>query len=202
MLRKLIKSVNQRAGRFRKAESGVTAIEYAFIAPFFLFLIFSILETGGMLFVEYSLQASVQEAARNIRTGQAQGITMTSAQFKAKICGYAITIPQCTSKLNVYVKNATSFSTLGMPSYLDVGPKDDGSANPTSYDCGNAKQAVGVIATYDWNFVVPNILQVLNRKDTATQHFLGNVKNGKARRLSGVAIFRNEPFPSGTACGA
>jgi hypothetical protein len=30
--------------------------------------------------------------------------------------------------------------------------------------------------------------------------FLGNFNGGKTRRLYGIAIFQNEPFPAGTAC--
>jgi len=71
---------------------------------------------------------------------------------------------------------------------LNVGSKPDGTPNPTSYSCGTPEQAAGVIATYDWKFTMPFM------------SFLGNFNEGKTRRLYGIAIFQNEPFPAGTAC--
>lgn len=176
-----------RYRNFWRADDGVTAIEFAFVAPPFLLLMGMILETGLMLFTEYALQASVQEAARTIRTGSAQTAAYNVTNFKQEICKHAKTVPNCESKLAVDVTKATKFSTLTLPSYLNVGKKDDGTMNPASYNCGGPKDAVGVTATYDWTFILPT--------------YIGNINGGKARRLSGVAVFRNEPFPAGTSCG-
>jgi hypothetical protein len=45
-----------------------------------------------------------------------------------------------------------------------------------------------VVATYDWDFTFPFM------------DFLGNIQGGSKRRLGGIAIFKNEPFPGGTTC--
>lgn len=172
---------------FLRADDGVTAIEFAIVGPPFLLLIGMILETGLMLFTEYALQTSVQEASRSIRTGAAQTGAFNAAKFKTEICKYAKAVPNCSGKLVVDVKNATKFSTLTMPSYLNVGTKDDNTMNPSTFNCGGPSDAIGVTATYDWTFILPS--------------YIGNVKSGKARRLSGVAVFRNEPFPAGSSCG-
>ena len=71
---------------------------------------------------------------------------------------------------------------------MNVGAKPDGTPNPTSYDCGGPSQAAAVVATYDWKFTMPFM------------KFLGNFDGGKKRRLYGLAIFQNEPFPAGTSC--
>jgi TadE-like protein len=176
--------------RMIKSESGAAAVEFALVAfPFFM-VMGCICETGIMLFTEYSIQAGVQEAARQIRTGQAQNAGMSAADFKSEICEVTGIVINCESDLTVYVRPANTFSTLNsiMPSYLNVGAKPDGSPNPTSYDCGGPSQAAAVIATYDWDFTMPFM------------EFLGNFDGGKKRRLYGLAIFQNEPFPAGTAC--
>ncbi|MEQ1522709.1 MAG: TadE/TadG family type IV pilus assembly protein [Aestuariivirga sp.] len=176
--------------RMIRSESGAAAVEFSLVAfPFFM-VMGCICETGIMLFTEYSLQAGVQDAARQIRTGQAQNSSMTAENFKTKICEITGIVIDCESKVTVYVRPAATFAALAsaMPSFMNVGVKPDGSPNPTSYSCGTPEQAAGVIATYDWNFTMPFM------------KFLGNFNNGKTRRLYGIAIFQNEPFPAGTAC--
>ncbi len=176
--------------RFAKSENGATAVEFSLVAfPFFM-LMGCICETGIMLFSEYAIQTGVQEAAREIRTGQAQTAGLSAAAFKMKICDLAGIVIDCEANLTVYVRPANSFAALetAMPNYLNVGAKPDGTPNPISYDCGAASQAAGVVATYDWDFTMPFM------------KFLGNINGGEKRRLYGLAIFQNEPFPATTSC--
>jgi TadE-like protein len=178
------------ARRYLKSEHGAAAVEFSLVAfPFFM-LMGVICETGIMLFSEYAIQAGVQEAAREIRTGQAQTSNLSAADFKSKICDLAGIVIDCEASLTVYVRPANTFSVLEtvLPNYLNVGTKPDGTPNPTSYDCGGPSQAAGVIATYDWDFTMPFM------------KFLGNINNGESRRLYGIAIFQNEPFPAGSSC--
>jgi Flp pilus assembly protein TadG len=176
--------------RMIKSESGAAAVEFALVAFPFFYVMGCICETGIMLFAEYSIQAGVQEAARQIKTGQAQNSSLSAANFKSKICEITGRVIDCEGKLTVYVRPASSFTALAslMPGYMNVGAKPDGTPNPTSYSCGSPEQAAGVIATYDWKFTMPFMT------------FLGNFNGGKTRRLAGIAIFQNEPFPAGTAC--
>lgn len=176
--------------RMIRSEDGATAVEFSLVAfPFFM-VMGCICETGIMLFTEYAIQSGVQEAARQIRTGQAQNASMSAADFKSKICEITGIVISCESDLTVYVRPANTFQSLEtvMPNYLSVGAKPDGTPNPTSYDCGGPEQAAGVIATYDWKFSMPFM------------SFLGNFDDGRKRRLYGLAIFQNEPFPAGTSC--
>jgi Flp pilus assembly protein TadG len=178
------------ARRFAKSDSGATAVEFSLVAfPFFI-LMGCICETGIMLFTEYSIQAGVQEAAREIRTGQAQTAGLNAAGFKSKICEITGIVIDCESDLTVYVRPANTFTSLAsvLPTYMNVGAKPDGTPNPTSYDCGGPSQAAGVIATYDWDFTMPFMT------------FLGNINGGEKRRLYGLAIFQNEPFSSTGTC--
>ena len=172
--------------RMLKSESGATAVEFGLVAfPFFM-LLGCICETGIMLFSEYAIQSGVQDASRLIRTGQAQTAGMNAAAFKAKICATAGIVFDCAAGLTVYVRpSTTTFAGLQsvLPSYINVGPTD-----PTSYNCGLASNPVGVIATYDWKFTMPFM------------QFLGNIAGGTKRRLSGIAIFQNEPFATTGTC--
>ena len=69
-----------------------------------------------MLFTEYVLQNSVQEAARLVRTGQVSAgdgsIIMSSTDFKDKICEHVSIIIDCAGGVSVYVNNGDTFTGL------------------------------------------------------------------------------------------
>jgi Flp pilus assembly protein TadG len=178
---------------FRRNEQGATAVEFAMIAPLFFLMLGVVLETGLMLFTEYTLQTSVQEAARIVRTGQAQEGQMNVGQFKSELCKLAGKLIDCNGKVTVYMKADNNFTSLSttVPSYLSIGPNADGSTNPTVFQCGAPSQPIALIATYDWDFSLPYFMS-----------FLGNRNSGQTRRLAAFAMFRNEPFPtvSGNTC--
>jgi Flp pilus assembly protein TadG len=179
---------------YRKNADGVTVIEFAILSPLFFFMLFALFETGLMLFTEYVLQSSVQEAARIVRTGQAQAASMTVADFKQRVCRLAKGIIDCDGKVTVYLNASNTFTTLNAvtPAATGVGVLPDGTVPPVTFVCGQPNQAVALIATYDWQFGVPWVMQ-----------YFGNIQGGKARRLTGLAMFKNEPFPAppaGSGC--
>ncbi len=189
MLKRLMRNPVTRTS-FVADDEAATAVEFAMVAPVFFLVLGGIIETGLMLFTEYVLQSSVQEAARQVRTGQAQSGSLNAAAFKEQVCDLASVVIDCSSDVTVYVRSETSFATLQsqVPSFLSVGASYGGSPSVTSYDCGAPSEAVAVIATYDWDFVVPGMSA------------FGNIDSDNKRRLAGFAMFRNEPFPAGTNC--
>ena len=176
--------------KFRRSQSGATAVEFALVALPFFYVLGCICETGLMLFTEYVIQNSVQEAARMVRTGQVTSgdgtLLMSSDDFKNKICEQVSIIVDCNGYVSVYVNSASDFANLttDMADPLNVGKKPDGSPYVVVFTPGGELQAATVIATYDWNFAFPFM------------EFLGNISSGGERRLYGLAIFRNEPFGS------
>jgi Flp pilus assembly protein TadG len=192
---------------FWRDDRAVTAVEFAFIGPMFFFMLFTVLETGAILFTEYVLQTSVQEAARFVRTGQAQEQKMTAATFKTKICDLAGRLLDCTGKVTVYMRADADFPTLAAntPSYLSIGPAGlpaDPASAPVSYNCGAPAQAVALIATYDWNFYIIPSWSTRAFFPPEYMTFMGNRNGGATRRLAAFAIFENEPFPTvaGNVC--
>ncbi|MFN4141799.1 TadE/TadG family type IV pilus assembly protein [Aestuariivirga sp.] len=176
--------------RYRRSEEGAASVEFAMVFFPFIFVLGCICETGVMLFTEYVIQNSVQEAGRLVRTGQVTksdgSLIMTDTEFKAKICDSGSAIPDCVKKLRIYVDNRSNFSDLSSaaPDPIEVGPLEAGETydREWTFSPGGASRAVTVIATYDWGFAFPFM------------SFLGNIREGKARRLYGIATFRNEPF--------
>ena len=117
--------IARQARRFRRSDSGATAVEFAIVAGPFFYVLGCICETGLMLFSEYVIQNSVQEAARMVRTGQVSAsdgsVTMSVTDFKAKICEQVSIIIDCEGKVSVYVNNASNFGAL-IINPLDGGP--------------------------------------------------------------------------------
>ena len=79
--------------------------------PFFLVL-GCIIETGLMLFTEYVLQTSVQEAARAVRTGQAQTSNMDAGDVKAIVCETASVVIDCNGKVYTYLNAEATFGEV------------------------------------------------------------------------------------------
>ena len=185
----LLARIARRTSRFKKSESGLAAIEFSFVVGPFLLILCPIVETGCMMFSEYSLQAAVQQSSRLMRTGQAQSAGMSAADFKTKICNIVGSLMDC-NKIVVYSDSAPTFAALKakMPGSLGVGTKADGSAGPASYKCGDPTEAVAVVATYDWTFVFPMM------------NFNANTSVTTMKRLVGISLFAAEPFPAATKC--
>ncbi|MDE2384162.1 MAG: pilus assembly protein [Alphaproteobacteria bacterium] len=193
MWNRLVKRWRERLRRFDASERGAAAVEFALLAPPFLLILGVIMETGLMMFTEYTLQSAVQDSSRLVRTGQAQSTPLSAAQFKTKICGTAGVIIDCSNKVTVYVRSDANFATLktNLPNFLTIGGAVGTTpAGPNCYNPGQPSQPAAVVATYDWYFNMWGM------------SFLGNIAGNTARRLVGFAIFQNEPYPSAgaTAC--
>jgi len=200
-------------------DRGSAAIEFAFVAPIFFALMLGILEIGVMTFAQFALQNSVTDAARLIRTGQAQQISALigddipvqkctrdggSAQmsfaneqdwFKQQICcgvDPLISSSVCTSGVVVTVASPSS----GFGGSFDAlqNPGTVGTFNGASANA--ACSVVLVRATYVWTIWFPGLAQILN--GNMPDKFLVNV-GSNGRLLSGTSAFRNEPFTSGVA---
>ena len=170
--------------RLRKDERGVTAIEFAMVAGPFLMLLFGIVGVGLYFFTTFSLENAVEQAARVIRTGQAQQAGMTDAQFKAKVCEFVPGHIDCQGKVFVNVKSfpdSDSITNATIPKCLDnLGNlKTSGDYVP-----GGASAVVLVWVCYEWDTMkLPWIS-------------LGDMANG-SRLIQATTTFRTEPYTGG-----
>ncbi len=176
----------KRSKKFGASDKGIAAIEFALVSPPFILLLGCMLETGMMLFTEYSMQAAAADAARWVRTGQAQTTPISSTAFKNKICLNAPAVVNCASNLTVYVQSEANFATLkaNLPALIQIGPTVGSTiTRGPCYKTGQPSQPAAVVLTYDWNTVMFGMSAFANLPGTTT------------RRLSAVSIFQNEPFP-------
>jgi Flp pilus assembly protein TadG len=175
------KSALARIGltRFRRNDSGATAVEFALVALPFIALMFAILETSLTFFAGQTMETAVGTAARLIRTGQAQQAGFDVGKFKDQICDQLSPLLSCAG-IKVDVRKFTTFDNIDLTVPVDTDGNLDVQEN---YDPGHGGDIVVVRAYYEW----PVFVRLLGN-DLAT------LPDGK-HLLVATAAFRNEPFP-------
>jgi Flp pilus assembly protein TadG len=169
--------------RFRRNRRGVTAVEFALVAPLFFALLFAIIEVALIFFASQVLETATQDSSRFVMTGQAQGANYTQAQFKTFVCGeVSSALFDCTNGIYVDVRSypATSFSTVNLTPITDP--------TQVKWCPGKDGDVVVVRLFYQWPLFVTKAF---------TSTFLSNGK----RLLIATATFKNEPSgTAGTTC--
>lgn len=162
-----------RLQRFTSDGKATAAVETALLALPFVILLAAVVELAAILVTEITLQSRVQTAGRMIRIGQ---ITRKS-DFIQAFCANPGILRDCDKGLHVHADSRADFGLLGstIPEYQEVGP------DSTAFNTGTANQAVAVIVTYDWTFMLPLLKPISNTSD------------GNALRLHGISVFLNEP---------
>lgn len=167
-----------------RARSGSAIVEFAFIAPVFFLLLFSIMEVGIIFFAQSTLQHATEDIARLVRTGQAQGQAMTQTAVRNRVCADAAPLIPCDSNLSVDVESFSNFGTLGYSNPLDA----NGNLKPmNAFQLGAACSVVLVRVFYQWRVFTPVLTP-----------FLSNMANNR-HLLYSASAFRNEPYSTGVS---
>jgi Flp pilus assembly protein TadG len=165
--------------RFERDRDGTAAVEFAFVAGPFLFLLFAIIEVAMVFFAGQVLETATSTASRLIMTGQAQTQNFDQAAFKNAICEKTSALMTC-SGIAVDVRTYTSFgsATQAKPT------TGAGAVNYSgmTYNQGSGGDIVVVRVVYEWPVLMPSFGLTV-----------GDLPNGK-RLLMATSAFRNEPF--------
>ena len=167
--------------RFRRAESGATAIEFSMIALPFFMLLYAIIDISLVFFATTTLENGIVGAARQIRTGTVQANGMTAAQFRALVCNQISMLLSCDARLGIDVRTYSGFGNVIKPAALDANGNLTGDL---SFDPGSPGDVVVVRAYYTWPILMPMMGQSFS-----------NMAGGN-RLLEANIAFRNEPFGS------
>ena len=175
--------------RFKRADEGAAAVEFALVALPFLALLFAILETALVFFANQSLETTAADTARLIMTGQAQtaispttnSVGYTQQDFKNAACANLSSLFDC-SQLYISVNTYSSFGSASTTTPLDTSTgKMTVDINNLPYSAGGPGSIIVVQLYYKW----PIIVSLLN----------GNLANIDGNRLLvATAVFRNEPY--------
>jgi Flp pilus assembly protein TadG len=163
--------------RFAQNRSGASALEFAIIGVPLILLLLAIFEIAFIYMGNFSLENAVNQAARLVRTGQAQNFN--AASFKQSVCE-ALLPPLSCEGLKLDVRTFDSFGSSELTSPVD------GQGNMKqdfSFDPGARNDVVVVRAFYEW----PLLKAFPAPIDFATP-------NNGSPVLIATAAFRNEPF--------
>ena len=187
---KIVEGIGVRSARFAipgyKTASAMArdrrasvVVEFALIAIPFFMLLFGVLEAGLIFFGNTVLDKATEDAARLVRTGQAQAANMTASQFHDYICNQISPLLSC-SGLQVDVESFGGFGSVSIPNPIKPDGTLDSSLN--NYSIGGSGAIVLVRTFYSWDIITPLL-----------RPFFANLANGQ-RLMSSAATFRNEPF--------
>lgn len=188
----------RRLRRLWRDSKGVTALEFAFVLPVLVLIVFGAMEFSMITFANALLEGGLREASRFGITGQVPSGSSREDYIVDIINLHGAGVVNLTTA-DVDVKTYTNFSKIGQPEpYTDQngnGSYDSGEPY-TDTNCNNSWDqdmglagagAGGEVVLYSVNYDLPMITGFLNG-------FIGN--NGTFPLEASVAV-RNEPFNGG-----
>jgi len=188
LLRRLISPAVSRGHAFARDERGVTAIEFGILALPFFTIIYAILETTMVFLAGQVLDGAVEDASRQIKTGQAQ--TFDIGDFRGLLCGYTFRLfgPDCSGvSIRVDVIDDFSSADTGTVPTTTCEVDEDGKTVcrldvDEVYVPGARRQVVQVTAYFRWPLLINLPYFNLSNQPDST------------RLLAATRVFRNEPF--------
>ena len=166
-------------------EDGATAIEFAFFAIPFLFLIIGLIELGMMFTAASLLQSGTDSASRLIRTGQAQNSGDAQGAFEDLLCDKVSIFIRCDD-LNYQVlridEDEGFAEAADDASYTEPSIDEDGNMELSSFDAGGPNSLILVRVAYRYPLRTPFV-----------GPFLSDRPDGK-RLIMSTAIIQNEPY--------
>lgn len=135
--------------RLRADQSGATLVEFALVALPFLVTLFATIEIGLVYWGNKELENATNDAARLVRTGQAQTGNMTQADLKREACTRTTILFECETRLRIDVRSAANFGDIDPPAPRNGNGTLKSDADFT-YAPGAAADAVLVTAFFDW----------------------------------------------------
>lgn len=181
--------------RFAREERGVTAIEFAVIAPVTLLLTFGIIEFGLIMMVFNVMEGATSISSRLGKTGfTAEGLTRQQTILNS-ITNRAGTLIQ-SNLLTVSSKFYRQFDQINDPepyidansngsynsgeSYTDINGNGQWDADMGSSGYGSAGDVVVYTVSYPWTITTPIMREILGHNGVYT--------------ITTHAVVKNEPY--------
>ena len=173
--------------RLWRDSSGAAALEFALLAPEFLFTILAIFELGTVLTMQNDLDNATQSAARQVMIGavQSNAVQPTATQFKTNYVCNNLPSNMCSNivvSVNSFQEANNQFYTYVNTTNSGLIPLNINAVQP--YCIGGASAYVYLQVAYPQ----PLITSVLS----SASDFLFN--GNTSRLITSRSVFRNEPF--------
>jgi Flp pilus assembly pilin Flp len=164
--------------RFRRDGQGATAVEFGLVAVPFFALVFAIIQTALVLYVEEVLQTAVDKASRKILVGAANSANTNRPAFKRLVCDNITALIDCDNDVWIDVRPVV-FSYLNPLDVVKDGHLDVAGAG-FGFDPGGPGEVVAVRAILSYQLLLP----VPGLADL----------NWDRKLIMATAVFKNEPF--------
>lgn len=183
-----------RPSRFLRDTAGVTAVEFAFVAPVLLLLIFGILEFSLIMLATNMMESATAISSRLGKTGYSSAGNSREATILASIAKHAGMILD-TSQLTITSKYYEQFDAIGdaepwndknhngiaeAGEYTDVNGNGQYDSDMGLAGYGNADDIVVYTVSYPWRIATPILSNIIGTNGifTITTH----------------AVVKNEPY--------
>lgn len=166
--------------RWKKDKKGVAAVEFAIVAVPFFMVIIGILETCLFFAAGSALEGAAHDAARVLRTGQAQKSGDPLAMFEDRMCGTVGIIVNCED----ITYEVVEIPADGFYGVSDFDPTFDADGNLESqgFEAGGVESTMLVRLFYRYEFMTPFV-----------GHMMGDEIGNSYGHMSTV-VLRNEPY--------
>ncbi|MFZ2099430.1 MAG: hypothetical protein WAU86_02580 [Oricola sp.] len=147
------------------------------IAPIFLFMVFTIIETSVYYYKQSHLKFVLHDVGRHLQTGEIQKSATPKADFDGYVCGDAKLMFDC-SQVYLDVRNFATVADVVFPA-----PIFNSAGKPTNFvfQPGGTARITAMRASATHEFVTPFLKDILQ-------------PDGAPVILVGFSIFKNEPF--------
>ena len=148
---------------FARDDAGTAALEFAIVSMPFLIMVYGVINGGMYFYAVNCVDRGVEDAARFIRTGEAQkgtipggsGSALTVGGFKSLVCAQASSFIDC-SKLQILIQSsapdwaAINPMTCPTSGNLAAGAISSGDNTPVATVTGTQGAHVLITACYKW----------------------------------------------------
>ena len=173
--------MNRLSNAFRRDTRGGTAVEFAIVAPLFLFLIFVIFQSALILFAGLVMDNAVEDVARLVRTGQIHASADKDAAFRKAACDHVRLMIDCDDgDFYIVAEVYNDFRSVDLSALQEASL-----TTPMTSDFGGPNDIVVIRAYEKWS--TSPVYGALSFQNTS---------DGK-RLLSSFKAFRNESFAPG-----
>lgn len=170
----------QRLGTYGRDARGATAVEFALVAVPLVLLIFGLIEISMVFTKQGVLEHATLQAARQVRTGQAQQSGDAETVFRDELCARSSFLISCDD-IAYDVQTMDSFTDANAvpPPSFD----EDGNLETQGFAVGGAESVVMIRTIYRHPIVTP-IMQPL----------LSNAGEADTRLMISTVVLQTEPY--------